>query len=136
MTNHIVNNYGDFLNSFMADAKANQQAARETLDRCVERREDAEEHIRTLDARMAENLKMFKLTAKRIQKMVRNRPENPSELDEAIQPVLGYKDALVALPEAHRECIVAIEAEHVAKEEANRAARLCDLILEINTLKR
>jgi len=103
------------------EAADNVNEARQRLGEMREERQEAQRLVKELEETMKKNQSGFLGAAKAIFKMAYKSPENPEEIGEVIEPILGFQAALVAMPMAKEGVREAIQLEDEAGTELNAA---------------
>lgn len=128
-TSTLIHKYADTLAAMEKDAVQNLKEAQNDFQQTKEARKKADAELKGLKDTMQEKHRGFWGAAKAIMGMIYKRPENPDEITQVLEPIIGYQAALGAVPAAEAACDEAKEAEQIAHVE------LCTANDVLNTIK-
>lgn len=134
MTSNLILKYADSLIQMEKEAVENVKNAENVSQEKRKEREDANSRLTRIKETMDENYREFWNMAWTIIKMLFKRPGNPAEIERALMPINGYKDALKSVPAAEKDCETAQKNYQASKLELSKAVKLQKMLKEIQNL--
>ena len=116
-TSTLIHKYADTLTAMEEEALHNHLEAKKAFQQKQEARKKADDELKVLKDTMKEKHRGFWGVAKAIMGMIYKCPENADEITQALEPIIGYQEALEAVPAAEEACMKAEEAERLANSE-------------------